>query len=146
VKIAIHTPVQQNYLTVFEGFNRELFLKLAPPFPQFKLLRFDGCQSGDIVAIELNIFGLKQTWTSLITESKVTEQEAYFIDQGQQLPWPLRFWQHKHLIIKHQSGGAVISDLIEYRTASFIVDLLMYPVMLAQFSYRKPIYRRAFEN
>jgi ligand-binding SRPBCC domain-containing protein len=146
VKIALHTPVQQDYLSVYRGFNQELFLKLAPPFPKVKLLRFDGSKPNDVVAIQMNIFGFKQTWISRITQSKVTEQEAYFVDQGQQLPWPLRFWQHRHVVTKSQNGGAIISDLIEYRTASFLIDLLLYPLMLAQFGYRKPIYRRVFKK
>jgi len=144
VRIALHTAVQQDYLSVFKGFNQDLFLKLAPLFPKVKLLRFDGSEPNDIVAIQMNILGLKQTWTSLIIESKITNQQASFVDQGQQLPWPLRFWQHRHLVTKHPNGGAVISDLIEYRTAFWLLDLLLYPFMRAQFSYRKPIYRRYF--
>ena len=53
---------------------------------------------------------------------------------------------HKALaeqIIK--SGGAIISDLIQYRTAFRVLDLLLYPFMVAQFSYRKPVYKRYFK-
>ena len=38
---------------VFERFNQDLFLALAPKFPPSKLLRFDGCKTGDIVEIEM---------------------------------------------------------------------------------------------
>ncbi|GEO05991.1 hypothetical protein AAE02nite_36550 [Adhaeribacter aerolatus] len=144
MKIAIHTPVNQDYLSVFRKFDQKLFLQLAPPFPGFKLLRFDGSQPGDRVAVQLNFWLFRQTWTSVITESKTTAQQAYFIDQGQQLPWPLKFWRHQHLIKSNPAGGAIISDLIQYRTAFRLFDLLIYPFMLAQFSYRKPIYRRYF--
>jgi ligand-binding SRPBCC domain-containing protein len=144
LRVAIHTPVQQDFLSVYRKFDQDLFLALAPPFPKFKLLRFDGSQPGDRVAVELNFGVFRQTWTSLITASKVTEQEAYFIDQGQQLPWPLKFWQHQHLITSNPAGGAIIHDLIQYRTAFWLLDWLLYPFMRAQFSYRKPIYRRYF--
>ena len=146
MRIAIHTPVKQNFLAVFKNFDQALFVALAPPFPKTKLLRFDGSQPGDKVAIELNFGLFRQTWASLITESNITGQEAYFVDQGQQLPWPLKFWQHKHLVKRNPAGGAIISDLIQYRTASLLIDLLLYPFMLAQFSYRKPIYKRYFNK
>jgi ligand-binding SRPBCC domain-containing protein len=145
VRIAIHTQVKRDYLSVYNNFNQNLFLALAPPFPKFKLLRFDGSQPGDKVAVELNFGLFRQTWTSLITESNISEQEAYFTDQGQQLPWPLKFWQHRHLVKKNSGGGAIISDLIQYRTAFWLLDLLLYPLMLAQFSYRKPVYKRYFK-
>ncbi|MGV3588216.1 MAG: SRPBCC family protein [Adhaeribacter sp.] len=145
MRIAIHTEVKQDYLSVYHNFNQQLFLALAPPFPKFKLLRFDGSQPGDVVAVELNFGLFRQTWTSLITESKITDQEAYFIDQGQQLPWPLKYWQHQHLVKNNPAGGAIISDLIQYRTSFWLFDWLLYPVMWAQFSFRKPIYRRYFK-
>ena len=145
MKISLHTLVKQDYLSVFQNFDQTLFLALAPPFPKVKLLRFDGSNPGDKVAIRLNFLLFSQTWASLITESNITEQEAYFVDEGQQLPWPLKFWRHRHVVQKHPEGGAVISDLIEFWTASFLVDLLLYPLMWAQFSYRKPIYRKFFK-
>jgi ligand-binding SRPBCC domain-containing protein len=145
LKIAIYTPVKQDYLTVFHNFNQELFLALAPPFPKLTLLRFDGSQPGDQVAIELNFLLFRQTWTSLITESKITGQAAYFIDEGQQLPWPLKYWQHQHLVKNQPSGGAIIGDLIQYRTGLWLLDLLLYPMLLAQFKYRQPVYRQFFK-
>ena len=145
MRIAIHTQVKRDYLSVYNNFNQNLFLALAPPFPKFKFLRFDGSQPGDKVAVELNFWLFRQTWTSLITESNITGQEAYFIDQGQKLPWPLKFWQHRHLVKNNPGGGAIISDLIQYRTAFWLLDLLLYPLMLAQFSYRKPVYKRYFK-
>ncbi|KAA5546554.1 SRPBCC family protein [Adhaeribacter rhizoryzae] len=145
MRIAIHTEVKQDYLSVYHKFNQQLFLALAPPFPEFKLLRFDGSQPGDTVAVELNFGLFRQTWTSLITESKITDHEAYFVDMGQQLPWPLKYWRHQHLVKKNPAGGAIISDLIQYRTVFWLFDWLLYPVMWAQFSFRKPIYRRYFK-
>ena len=145
MRIAIHTQVKRDYLSVYHNFNQSLFLALAPPFPKLKLLRFDGSQPGDKVAVELNFWLFRQTWTSLITESNITGQEAYFTDQGQQLPWPLKIWQHRHLVKNNPGGGTIISDLIQYRTAFWLLDLLLYPLMLAQFSYRKPVYKRYFK-
>jgi ligand-binding SRPBCC domain-containing protein len=127
------------------GFTRELFLALAPPFPRFSLRRFDGCRRGDQVEIELVMGPLRQRWTSLITDhGQLPDGTHYFVDEGQVLPAPLRYWRHRHLIEPGPGGGSVIVDAIEFRTASVLLDTLLYPAMWAQFAYRKPIYRQYF--
>ena len=62
--MAIKTEVEVSVNQVREGFTKDLFLKLNPPFPKVRLKRFDGCLKGDIVEMELN-FGLwKDRWRS----------------------------------------------------------------------------------
>ena len=143
--IHLRTPVQQDYLSVFKAFDGQLFRKLSPPYPRLKLLRFDGSAPGDMVEVELQTGIRSFRWTSLITERRITETEAYFIDQGQELPPPLRYWRHKHLITRNGSG-AIIHDLITYSTGIKLVDLLLYPIMLAQFGMRKPVYQKVFRR
>ncbi|MFD1184649.1 SRPBCC family protein [Pontibacter rugosus] len=143
MQLHLRTQVQQDYLSVFHAFDEQLFRKLSPPYPKLKLLRFDGSSPGDVVEVELQTGVKSFRWTSLITESKVTDTEAYFIDEGQELPPPLRQWHHKHLITK-KGSGAIIHDIITYSTDFHPLDVLLYPLMLAQFSMRKPIYGREF--
>lgn len=143
MRIHLKTTVQQDFLTVFNAFDEKLFRRLSPPFPRLKLLRFDGSKPGDVVEVELQT-GIKSfRWTSLIIEREVTDTEAYFIDQGQVLPPPLRYWHHKHLVTKSGSG-AIIHDIITYSTGHKLADLLLFPLMLAQFGMRKPVYRKVF--
>lgn len=144
MKIELHTPVEQDFKTVFTQFNRDLFLKLAPAFPKLTLIRFDGSLPGDVVIVELDFILFRQRWESLITERQETEKAAYFTDLGQKLPWPLRYWQHQHLVSENISGGAIVSDVIQFKTFSKILDWLMYPVFKAQFAQRKPVYKRVF--
>ncbi|MCC9135724.1 hypothetical protein ACFSKU_17010 [Pontibacter silvestris] len=139
----LKTTITQNFITVFEAFDEQLFLKLSPPYPRLRLLQFDGSEPGDTVAVEMFTGLTRHRWTSLITERKVTASEAYFVDEGQELPSPLRRWRHKHLITKH-GHGAIVHDIVEYSTGLLILDLLLYPLMLAQFSMRKPIYKKVF--
>ncbi|GAA4019773.1 hypothetical protein GCM10022408_37380 [Hymenobacter fastidiosus] len=130
---------------VLAGFTRELFLALAPPFPRLRLHRFDGCRTGDRVEIELITGPLHQRWTSLITDhGQRPDGTLYFVDEAQTAPAPLRYWRHRHLIEPGPHGGSVIVDAIEFRTASPLLDALLYPAMWAQFAWRKPIYRRWF--
>lgn len=144
MKLRIQTHVSQPYQVVWQGFNEELFRKLSPPFPPVRVVRFDGCLAGDMVVLELNFLLFKQQWISCITEQQSSESEIYFVDEGTKLPFFLRFWRHRHRIIHQEAGGTIISDEIEFKTPLWITDYLMYPLLWAQFAYRKPIYKKAF--
>ncbi|WP_347157598.1 SRPBCC family protein [Pontibacter chitinilyticus] len=143
MRLHLQTQVAQDYLTVFHAFDEQLFRKLSPPYPRLKLLRFDGSEPGDIVAVELQTGFKSFRWTSRILERSITDTEAYFIDQGQELPPPLRYWHHRHQVSKRGSG-ATVHDIITYSTGYKGLDLLLYPLMLAQFGMRKPVYRKVF--
>ncbi|QHL88121.1 hypothetical protein GU926_12035 [Nibribacter ruber] len=143
MKISLQTRVAQPYIAVLNQFNLELFQAFAPAFPKMNVLRFDGSHPGDKVEIELSVGPLKRRWTSLITERHLTEQEAWFTDEGQILPAPLTFWRHQHLITHHGSYS-IIHDLIEFRTSNKVLDYLVYPALYAQFALRGPVYQRIF--
>ena len=145
MRVVLRTSVPQPPSRVMAGFTRSLFEALAPPFPRLRVLRFDGCRTGDKVEIELDTVVKRLPWTSLITDDGVRPDGThFFIDEGQVLPPPLRYWRHHHRIEPDPNGGSVIVDDLEYRTASRLLDALIYPAMWAQFAWRKPIYRRWF--
>lgn len=143
--LTIRTAVEQPIDQVWAGFNRDLFDRLSPPFPPVRVLRFDGCLTGDVVSLELNFLLFRQTWTSDIIKQRTTPDEIYFVDQGVKLPFFLRTWHHKHRLIR-QGNGTVIADEITFQTPNRLVDYLLYPLMWAQFAYRKPIYRQTFSR
>ena len=143
--LILRTVVPQSPAQVMAGFTRELFLALAPPFPKLRLLRFDGCHTGDQVEIELDTIVKRLRWTSLIVEDgQLPDGTHFFVDEGQILPLPLRYWRHRHLLEPGPDGSCVIIDNLEYRTGSRLLDTLVYPAMWAQFAWRQPIYRRWF--
>ena len=145
MKLTIKTQVEQDYLTVKNGFDASLFKKLSPPFPPVKLLRFDGSKKGDVVSLELNFLAFKQTWISKITEDQTNEKEFYFVDEGVKLPFFLKSWRHKHRII--QSGDqSIIRDEIQYQAPFGLLTLLLYPALLLQFAYRIPVYKKIFKR
>ncbi|RZS95324.1 SRPBCC family protein [Cecembia calidifontis] len=143
MKIIISTPVEQDYLTVKEGFNENLFLQLSPPFPPVRLLRFDGSAKGDSVILELDFLFFKQKWISTITDDQTDEKEFYFIDEGVELPFFLKKWKHKHRIIR-AGNQSIIRDEIEFQGPFGLMTLLLYPALFLQFLYRKPIYKKIF--
>ncbi|SIO04288.1 SRPBCC family protein [Algoriphagus halophilus] len=143
--IKIKTNVEQDYLSVKEGFQASLFKKLSPPFPPVKLIRFDGSEKGDIVSLELNFIFFRQKWVSKITEDQTTEEEFYFVDEGIELPFFLKSWKHKHRIIG-TSKGSIIQDEISYQAPFKLLTWLLYPAMILQFAYRIPIYKKVFKK
>lgn len=149
MKLLLKTNVKQPPDQVWAEFNEQLFKQLAPPFPRIRLLRFDGSTTGCTVEVELNFLLFRQIWQSEIIDHGVTEEEIWFVDRGSKLPFFLKFWLHRHRLLRISHGtdsGTQIVDDIEYRTGSVILDYLMYPLMWAQFVYRGPIYRRAFNK
>lgn len=146
MKIKLTTSVEQAHDRVFEQFDADLFLALAPPGLKVDLLRFDGCKKGDVVQLQLDFLFFKQVWTSYITESGKGEQECFFVDasSAKDLPFFLRKWEHRHRIVKTVEGTKII-DAIEYR-APFGLNFLLYPALWLQFAWRKPIYRRFFKK
>ncbi|WP_425636884.1 SRPBCC family protein [Algoriphagus yeomjeoni] len=143
MKINLSTQVNQDYLSVKNGFDETLFTKLSPPFPPVKLARFDGSEVGDLVSLELNFIFFKQKWTSEISESNTTESEYYFVDIGTILPFFLKKWRHKHRIIKN-GNQTIIRDEIDFSAPFGLATILLYPAIYLQFLYRKPIYKKIF--
>lgn len=119
-------------------------MKLKPPFAGLIINRFDGCKTGDIVDITVSSFGIKKNWVSEITEHKISENEAIFVDTGIKLPPPLKKWQHLHKIEK-SIDSSIIFDDISYETGSKITDLLIFPLLFLAFYSRKPVYRKYFK-
>ncbi len=132
---------------VFARFDEELFLALAPKFPPSKLLRFDGCKTGDLVEIEMQLPVIgKQYWTSKITNhSSESNVKHFFRDEGVKLPFFLETWQHDH-IIEQQGKDVLIVDDIHYKAKFPIPDFLVYPQLYKTFSIRKKIYKGFFNR
>jgi len=145
MKLVIQTPVEQPYLAVKAGFGESLFKRLSPPFPPVRLLNFDGSEEGDYVSLELNFIFFRQRWVSKVIEDLTTDREFYFIDEGVELPFFLKKWQHKHRVIAVDSGS-LIRDEIDFEAPFWGMSFLIFPVLWAQFAYRKPIYRKYFKN
>lgn len=143
-RLLIPHEVQGQLREVFAGFTRELFEHLAPKFPPSKLLRYDGNAVGDLVKIRLGVGPVGATWISEITEHELSEGEAFFVDEGRQLPPPLNYWRHKHLLTQVSPATVRITEDITFGTPLGLLTSLMKPVIRAQFEARGPRYRSYF--
>ncbi len=128
-----------------QGFTRDLFLSLNPPLPKVRLIRFDGCKTGDQVGLELNFIFFRQQWVSEIVDDEEDELVWLFVDRGVKLPFFLKSWKHKHIVQSRNAGSEIIDD-ITYSTGYLVTDVLLYPLLFVQFLYRKPIYRKWFSE
>lgn len=142
MRIEIGTQVEQSAKEVWNGFTKELFEALSPPFPKAKLLRYDGNKTGDIVAIELNFLLFKNKWVSLISDHQQIEDGFFFIDEGKELPFFLSEWKHKHIIAKAGKNAKII-DQIDFKSP---FGWLIYPFIYLQFQQRKPLYKKIFSR
>lgn len=144
MRLTLQTPVAGDYRQVLARFDRTLFAQLTPPGAKVELVRFDGSHEGDVVHIRLHLPLLPaQDWVSHITDEGETAERAWFTDEGQQLPFFLRRWRHQH-IVENRGQRCVIVDAIEFGTPVWLPAILLWPVLWAQFAYRKPVYRRVF--
>jgi len=143
MKISISTLVDQDFFSVKKAFNADLLKTLSPPFPKVTIKRFDGISTSDEVSMELDFLLFKQTWDGEIIDHRQTDEEFFFVDIGTKLPFFLKSWQHKHRLI-NKGDQTLIVDEINYRSINKVVTLLLYPVMIGQFLYRKPIYKKYF--
>lgn len=145
MNLKISTKVYASLDQTKASFDRKLFEKLAPPFPKMRLLRFDGSDVGDIVAVELNFVFWKQNWVSRIVSNKSCSTYYYFIDEGIELPFFFKKWKHRHEL-KACGHQTIVTDSIYFKGPNLLIELATYPLLLLQFLYRKPVYRKYFKN
>lgn len=143
MKLKFETPVKGNYRRVMAGFDQKLFEALKPSVGKMEIVEFTGSKKGDRVHIRFTS-PVKAEWISLITEDGINENEAYFIDEGQTLPFPLKFWRHRHIVRKLTEDTCIIIDDIEYKAGNRILTNLMYPAIYAGFAPRARIYKAYF--
>lgn len=141
VKVRIAFPPE----TVYNYFNKDLFLALAPPLSGIKLVRFEGSRPGHYVELKMGLPFFKMTWISKITDEHISKDLIWFTDKGIKLPFFLKSWHHKHIIKANINGSEIIED-ITYSTGSKLTDYLVYPLLYGQFAWRKIAYPAYFRK
>lgn len=143
--IRLETEVDGHYLQVMERFDLTLFEALKPKVGKMEVVQFTGSKKGDVVSIRF-LSPVKATWVSHITEDGSDAEKAYFIDEGVELPFPLKYWHHKHIVAKKTENSSLIIDDIRYKASNRLLGLLMYPIMYLSFVLRKAVYRAYFKE
>lgn len=143
MNIQFETKVKGNYKEVMAKFDRKLFEALKPKQGEMEIVDFTGSKKGDRVHIRFTS-PIKAEWVSDIIEDHIGEEEAYFIDEGVQLPFPLSYWQHKHIVQKVDEDNSIIIDDITFKAQNWLLTRLMYPAIYLGFAPRGKIYQQYF--
>lgn len=145
MNLRLKTKVNGHFQDVMGQFTVELFEALKPPGVKMNVLTFTGSKTGDVVELEF-ISPIKSSWVSDITDHGLDDSQAYFVDEGRVLPFPLRHWKHKHIVQKIDEDSSYIIDDIHFSTGYKVLDPLLYLPLLISFYPRKKIYKRFFSK
>jgi len=143
MRIQLKTEVAGNYLDVMKRFDRHLFEALKPKGAKMEIVEFTGSEKGDRVHIRF-LKPLKAEWISVITDHGHNEKEAYFVDEGKTLPFPLKYWKHRHIVQKISEDRSLIIDDMTFKGRNFLFTLFLYPAIFVGFYPRKKIYKAYF--
>lgn len=136
------TQVDTDIHQVSEKFNRELLLKLNPPFVKMNLIRYDGQITGDQLSFQIGIGPLQQQWDGIITAHRYTKRNWLFRDEGLTLPHPLKTWKHTHALKAKNDHSTIIIDRLKFEGKNrFFTAVLCLPFIL-MFWMRKPLYKK----
>lgn len=144
MNIRFETKVKGHYKKVMQQFDRQLFEALKPKQGKMEIVEFTGSKKGDRVHIRF-VQPIRAEWISIITEDGENEKEAYFIDEGTTLPYPLAYWQHKHIVRKIDEDHSLIIDDITFKAKNRLLTNLMYPAIYLGFAPREKIYQEYFK-
>ncbi len=144
MRMRIITTIVQPFKIVYQGFNKQLFLYLLPPFVA-RLNKYEGQNPGDIVDIKFTI-PIIGNWTVIIKESWLSHREYGFVDRGLRVPFGIRYWKHIHRVVARDASSCFIVDDIEFESPSRIWDRLMYIPLFLMFYPRKFQYKKYFRK
>lgn len=145
MKLVLKTKVKGNYKEVMDRFDLDLFEALKPVGAKMEIVEFTGSRKGDKVHIRFTS-PIRTEWISKITDHGSNDQMAYFLDEGNKLPFPLKKWKHKHIVEHSTDLESIIVDDIYFSSGFFLFDILLYPAMFLGFYPRKKIYRKYFSE
>ena len=143
--VKLETQVQGNYKSVMKLFDQKLFEALKPKGANMEIVEFTGSKKGDKVHIRFHS-PIKAEWVSDITEDGENEKEAWFVDEGTQLPWPLKYWRHKHIVRKINEESSLIIDDISFEGSNKLMTTILQPAIYLGFYPRKKIYQAYFKQ
>ena len=145
MNIQLKTKVDGNYKDIINQFDRQLFEALKPKHGKMEIVKFTGSKKGDLVHLQF-LSPIKTEWISEITENGENEKEADFLDEGVKLPFPLSYWQHKHIVQKITEDTSYIIDDMTFKGSNFLFTLFLFPALYIAFYPRKSIYKSYFKK
>jgi ligand-binding SRPBCC domain-containing protein len=128
-------------------FSRPLLEYLSPAFPRIEIKKYEGESLGNKIEIEMNLILFSLPFHVQIVEvEEIKSNQYFFVDEGRKLPPFLKYWRHRHELIRDESRGTRIIDHLWAETNPYFPEWLLRKVLESQFGKRGPLYRKFFEN
>ncbi|WP_078596644.1 SRPBCC family protein [Evansella clarkii] len=125
------TVIKKDIRLVWDFFSDPVNLQKITSFPRVQVIR-DSEQEEERIKIKLNfLFLFRITWDAVITEKR---DQDYFVDKGDNLPFPLRQWKHTHQF-ESSGTGTIMTDKVEY--IAFAPDILVKMMLILMFKSRE---------
>ncbi|WP_416149592.1 SRPBCC family protein [Salipaludibacillus sp. HK11] len=126
------TEIQQPISDVWSFFQTNENLAAITAFPKINILGDINVFEGAIVHLQLDFIFIKLEWKGKIT--KVVD-EAYFMDEAEQLPFPFKSWKHVHAFKKITNDETRMIDRVEYE--AYVPPFIANLVLKGMFADRK---------
>ena len=138
------TIKNRNIEKVIDSFHKIDFIKFLISLQPVRIIKWDGIEN-DLTA-HLKFWLLK--WHSFIVihkNYKRTNTSLSFVDSGIALPMGIKEWNHLHEV-KHLNDNIIIKDFIEFKHRFYILELLLYPILISPIVMRKFLYKIYFKK
>ena len=142
--IEVRTTVAAPFAKTAAKFNINLFKALAPVFPQLRIDRYEGQQTGHRIDLRLGLWPVWVPWRLTIAHHWDEAESWGFVDQGLVMPWPLAAWQHEHRLNALPDGQTEIVDAIVLSVKPRWLAPAMGWLVRKQMEGRQPAYRAYF--
>jgi len=138
MNINLITNIARPLDEIKDSLGEQLFRLLTPEKLHLKVSRFDGIYENASFEIKLGYGPLQGKWVGRIIEVGESENEYYFVDVGESLPFPLKSWRHTHRFMKNLHGNSTdVIDQIEFTVQSSLFAPSTYAILLAFFLWRQ---------
>ena len=74
---------------------------------------------------------------------KLKKDRLSFIDKGEELPFGIIFWEHRHTVEKIEKG-TLISDVVNFKHSNKYLEYLLFPILMFPIIIRKFLYKIYF--
>jgi len=126
------TEIAKPKSEVWSFFQTNKNLAAITAFPKINILGDVDVFEGASVHLQLDFFVIKLHWQGKITK---VVHEAYFIDEGERLPFPFKSWKHVHAFKKISDNETKMIDRVEYE--AYVPPFIANLVLKGMFSDRK---------
>lgn len=146
MKFAVESKITGiDFRKVYDVFDFKLLSDLSPSFMKPEAIIYEGNKRGDRLSFRLHTPFFTTLWEGKVSEEKYAEDEIYFVDEGDKMPFGMRLWRHKHRIIK-TDYGTLIRDEVQFDTKNSLLTFFLLPGIWLQFLYRKPLYDKIIKK